>query len=285
MMPELRKADRVRRKILLNNTILAAVVIIGFVIETMTWMLLAMLAIILFIFWFTHHYRIPFQYLELLHEKIIISKTSAFIFSGFYYDRDKYIKLKDLQNGWIITGTPGQFNGKNLVAADMGNMRVQISEIYSSANPKSYAYRDNTTYFNGLAGIAQFAMKNQNDVIITSENNYDSAMQSLTQEKILIKKDTSSLLVYSSKQTEHNISPAVLLHIKNYVDQTNNNVFISIRDSGVYAAISKNRDSIITTNVFADLTQNGSALEYFTDVKFLVELFAYIERCALTTAS
>lgn len=273
----LREVDKVRKKILFNDSVIIFIMSVCFIAEAMTWMLIGMVLLALFIFWYTKYYRIPFFYLEQQHEKTIISNVSRFVFSKFMFDADRYIKLKDMQEGLLITGFPNQYGGKNLVEGNAGTMHMQISEVHSES--KNEAKGINRVHFNGIAGVAKFPIATAEKIIIASEIDLHKSLDLplITDERP--DKKSSLFIAYNDKGNfEKLVTPSLLLLIKNFMEFSNSQIIISITPDGVFAGIESSSENKISTNLFHSLVSKKTAESYYIKLNFLFELFKSVEK-------
>lgn len=285
LKPKLQQVEAVRKKIILNNSILITVMTVGFVIETVTWMLIGILVIAVFFFWYTKHYRIPFQYLEQLHEKIIISNVSGFIFSRFEFDADRYVKLKDMQDGLLITGIPKQYGGKNFISCYAGSMQIQISEVKSySQNQNGHKHKERI-HFNGTAAIAKFPVRTNETIILSSESILLDTMQDILPQNIKQEAGNNVFASYTDAENYQSIlSPSALLLLKNFADAGNTKFLIIITPSGIYAGVERPHADMIKTELFKSVLQSKSAEEYFKQTLFFAEFFQSVEKKQLEWA-
>lgn len=285
LKPKLQQVEAVRKKIILNNSILITVMTVGFVIETVTWMLIGILVIAIFFFWYTKHYRIPFQYLEQLHEKIIISNVSKFIFSGFEFDADRYVKLKDMQEGLLITGIPKQYGGKNFISCSAGSMQIQISEVKSFSQNQDDHKRKERIHFNGTAAIAKFPVRTSETIILSSESNLHDTMQDILPQNIKQEAGNSVFANYTDADNYQSIlSPSALLLLKNFADAGNAKFLITIIPSGIFAGVERPHADMIKSELFKSVLQSKSAEEYFKQTLFFAEFFQLVEKKQLEWA-
>ncbi|MBC8046575.1 MAG: hypothetical protein H7Y00_07250 [Fimbriimonadaceae bacterium] len=284
LKPLLEKEDGTRKKIILNNTILAVVIVAGFIVETVTWMLIGIIFIVIFVFWFTRQYNISFNYYQLRLENIIFSRVAKFIFPAFQYDYDRYIKLKDLQQGFIVSGEPKQYGGKNFINCVAGTMHIEISEISSFTNQRDVSgTQSHHRHFSGLVGCAQFKISLKDPIMIVNESELQESLSFvLPEEKQSVTNETFFSNYYNEKDFQKYLSPSVWLLIKDYVDSTGNKIIITIKENGMYAGISKDtHQPYIPVQVFQSAVNKKPAETYFKDIIFLMQLFKAIEKIQL----
>ena len=134
--PDLKKAEKIRKQILLNYTIIGTVLFSGMLVEAITWMSIAIVIIILFVLVYTRWYGIPVSKYEKSYIHAITANIIEFIHPGLKVDHSSHLKLAELKNAHIITGEPEYFAGKNLIYGNINGTDIRISEITATSKYK-----------------------------------------------------------------------------------------------------------------------------------------------------
>ncbi|MEZ5014508.1 MAG: hypothetical protein R2794_09470 [Chitinophagales bacterium] len=152
MVHDLREADRIRRKILLNYCIIGFVLFVGFVAETVTWMSIAILFIIVFVFLYTHWYGIPYNRYEKAYIQAITQNTIHALAPGMQIDVNSYIRHSRLAASGLLDPVPDMYSGRSLLF-NTENTALDISEIFAKETTQGKEH-----ILNALVGIRQHAL-------------------------------------------------------------------------------------------------------------------------------
>lgn len=279
LQPKLKELDKIRRKIILNYSVMGVVLISGFLFEAVTWMSLGILFVVIFIFFYTRYYGISFSYFDRRHQAIIVSSVSKFILPEYKYEQGRYIKLKELQNGFILTGFPQQYGGINLIEVHIDELHLMLSEITSySKNINAHGNKGIQKYFTGLAGVAQFQTSFKGEIIILSESAIQENLGHLEKD-IHISAQNDFISYFSTpKQFFEIITPVIWLKLKQYYDATKKNFIITVNQHGVYAGIYSDKHSYIPAQLFSSVSKKEIAENYFFDAAFITEIFLLLSR-------
>lgn len=277
--PKLKELDKIRRKIILNYSIIGIVLLSGFLFEAVTWMSLGILFVVIFIFFYTRYYGISFSYFDRQHQSLIVSSVSRFILPAYKYEQGRYIKLKELQNGLILTGFPEQYGGCNLIDTHIGELNFKLSEIISySKNTNQHGNKESQNYFTGLAGVAHCQTDFNGEIIILSESALEGNLGHLKKD-INISHQNDFISYFSSeKQFSEIITPVVWLKLKQYYDATKKRIILTINQHGIYAGIYSNRQSYILTQLFSSVSKKETSENYFFDAAFITEIFLLLSK-------
>lgn len=126
---DLRAAEQVRKKILLNYSIIGAVLFIGLIIEAVTWMSIAIFVIAAFVLIYTRWYGIPVTTFETLYLQAV-TKNAISYWPELQIDYNSHLRVRELSDAGIVMDTPDYFSGKNLIHGKVDDAIVRISEIY-----------------------------------------------------------------------------------------------------------------------------------------------------------
>ncbi len=274
ILPDLRSAENVRKKIILNYSIIGAVAFAGFIVEAMTWMLIGVAAIILFIILYTRWYSIPVSRFEKLYTDAISSHLVTFISDALQIDRNSHISLSELQQAMIISGTPKNFGGQYLIHGEIQGVPLRISEINSETKMIGDSGEENLhQYFNGLVAIASIPIKIDDAILISSGNQIEKNLSALTG-KIKISGTTGNELIVhmSDEQRFRQYIPTGLTDmLQRYVESTKNNIIFSIYPEGISLAISHPKGfHYLEPSVFKSAYTKHAAEIYYRDLEFVV---------------
>ena len=84
--PDLKKAEKIRKQILLNYTIIGTVLFSGMLVEAITWMSIAIVIIILFVLVYTRWYGIPVSKYERSYIHAITAKKNGIEHTYEYFN-------------------------------------------------------------------------------------------------------------------------------------------------------------------------------------------------------
>ena len=275
ILPGLRAAESVRRKIILNYTIIGTVAFAGFVVEAMTWMLIAITAIILFIILYTRWYSIPVSKFEKIYTEAISSNVVGYISSALQIDRNSHISLSALQQAMIISGTPENFGGQYLIHGNPNGISLQISEINSETKMIGDTGEENMhQYFNGLVAIASMPVNMKGAILISSENQIEKNLAPLTSKVKISGEGENELIMHSADDSgsQQFISAELTNKLQSYIQSTKNNIVFSIYPSGISLAIWQPKGChYLEPSVFRSAYTKQAAEKYYRDLQFVVQ--------------
>lgn len=128
-LENLRSAETVRKKIVLNYSVIGTVLFIGLIIEAVTWMSIAVAVIALFVLVYINWYGIPVSTFENLYIRAVTGHS----IEGYPWlsiDYQSHMKSSELQSAGWIRDTPDYFSGKNLIHGSRDGVSIRLSEIY-----------------------------------------------------------------------------------------------------------------------------------------------------------
>lgn len=273
--PDLHTAETVRKKILLNYSIIGTVALAGFIVEAMTWMLIGVGVIILFIILYTRWYSIPVSRFEKLYTDAISNNLVSFISSALQIDRNSHISLSELQHAMIISGTPKNFGGHYLVHGELNGVPLRISEINSETKMISESGEENRhQYFNGLVAIANLPLQMKEPILISSGEQIEKNLSSLTGKIKISDEPGNELVVYTADENSYRkyISESLTEKLQEYIRTTHNNIIFSVYSGGLSLAISQHKTfQYLSPSVFKSSYTKQQAENYYRDLNFLVE--------------
>lgn len=152
-MQELHEAERVRKKIVLNYSVIGSVLFIGLVIEAVTWMSIAIAVIAIFVLVYTYWFGIPVSVFEKLYMHAVTNNTLNH-WKGLEVDYGSHLRASEIREaGWLLQD-PDYFGGKHLLYGEHQGMMLRISEVYFTTKPVS-GLCNAEGVFNGLILCAQ----------------------------------------------------------------------------------------------------------------------------------
>lgn len=278
---ELIALDNTRKKILLNYIFIGLVIFTAFVIEAMTWMLVAAFVLIIFVMWYIYQYNFSFLNLSKEIEFLVKNKTSKYLFNTSELYATHHLKLAILQKADIISGDPAFFGGKFLVQIQEKGYKMEISEIQSKVIEKDeHGMETGRVYFNGLAVNTEVLIPLNSEIIIISDELLEHAVsKNIVNHNSKIKNEF--ITVYYSNQEEYEklVSPSLLLLCKDYLDNFGYPFILSIRKFGYSIGISKpNHFDYIPLSIFQNIVKQDIAKSYYTDLKFISSINEVILR-------
>ena len=273
ILPGLRKAEKIRRTILLNYAVVISISLIGIAIEAVTWMMLAGTFVIIFVLVYTVFYRIPMsRFVNAVHNAIT-QPVAEFIHPDFQFDRNKYFRLKDLKDSLFITGDPKQFGGSNYVSVVIDGQKISASEIYSwSESHEDMKETVRQHYFTGLVSAGNFQTGIKNRIVVMSDNLFDDAHyfgRGLT----LRTKNHEFIAYYSDENAFSSlITPAIWLLMKQYYDTEQCHILLSASPDAIYAGVKRNNQQYVRPHLSKSVINPEPARNYYRDLLFLMQL-------------
>lgn len=233
----LKELDRLRRRIIINYFVIGTVVFAGFVFEAITWMLIGVLIIILFIFFYIRTFGVSTLYFQQQFARLIQGRIGTDLLPSSTYDPDRYIKLSVLQKACLMADTPTQFQGSNMIEHKLGNDWIQLSEIEASSKVKNeMGMSEHVVHFSGWVGVRLIETGITEPIILMHENlvGFSGLHKTIT---IQPQKD---LIAWYPNEGLFNryFSPSTLVEIVNYTEFSGNLIFISVFEDGICVAVS-----------------------------------------------
>lgn len=283
---KLQEVDKLRKKIIINYSIICVVIFTGFVFEAVTWMLLGILFIVIFVFWYTNRYGVSFQTFDKQHQSVITANVAAFIYNGFRYDHDRYLKLKDVRNGMLIHGEPRQFSGSNYLEATLGSQHFQSSLIYAYSNEKDRAgMQMQHSHFNGIAAVVSLPLSIHGHILVVNDSSLQESLMELSGGQKHHVVNEEFFTSYSDEDIFNRfLSPSVWLLIKNYTEAANARIMISMQDGSLCIGLPQHNKSYVRSELFKSVVDKNACMIFFRDLLFMVQLSSAIEKINLQTA-
>jgi hypothetical protein len=233
----LKELDKLRRRIIINYFVIGTVVFAGFIFEAITWMLIGVLIIILFIFFYIRTFGVSNQYFQQQFARLTQGRIGTDLLPSSSYDPDRYIKLSVLQKACLLASVPTQFQGSNMIEHRLGDDWIQLSEIESGSMLKNdMGMTEKVIHFSGWVGIRQVETGVTEPIILMHENLVGF---SGLQKTVSIQAQKDLIAWYPSEAVFNRyFSPSTLVEVVNYTEQSGNLIFISVFDGGICVAVS-----------------------------------------------
>ncbi|MFI5171120.1 MAG: DUF3137 domain-containing protein [Chitinophagales bacterium] len=274
ILPDLKKAEQIRKKIVLNYTIIGTVLFTGMLVEAVTWMSIAIVVIILFVLVYTRWYGIPVSKFENAFIHAITYNTIKFISPDLHIDNSSHLKLSDLQRANLITGVPDYFEGRNLIFGKVNGLDIRLSEISSTSKYiKENGVEHTHEYFNGLVCIADNETGIKDNLIICSDNELLKHFTAFNK-NIALNKNDDELTIYcdDNSAADQFISSQLLQSLKSYYQSTGKNIIYSVHEKGICLAImNPRRFTYFSPSIGRNALNKKVAEVYFRDMRFLLE--------------
>lgn len=165
---DLYDAERIRKKILLNYSIVGSVLFIGLINEAVTWMSIALLVIAVFVLVYTYWFGIPVSTFENMYLHAVTNHTLQKN-AGLEVDYGAHLRASELQhNKWLLQD-PDYFGGKHLLYGRVQGVDMRISEVYYRVKP-TLGLCDQTGVFNGIVVCAPVQAATQQPWIMTTRD-------------------------------------------------------------------------------------------------------------------
>lgn len=233
---QLNELERIRKRIIFNYLFIGFVVMAGFVFEAITWMLIGIAVIILFIFFYIRMFGISKELYQARFFQLVQGKIGKFLLPSGSFDPNRYLPLSLLQKALLVTGEPSQFGGRNLTEDKIGEDHIKIAEINAYTVRKGSGPAQDNIHFKGWAGTRTFPGSSYPTVILTSEPDVDLAEN----ESPMPVPSSGGMTSWYNDEGFYNrqFGPAQLMRIATFRDKWALPVFISINEDTVCVAVS-----------------------------------------------
>ncbi len=272
ILPQLKEAEKIRKKILLNYSIVGFVLFVGLSVEAVTWMSIALVIVILFVLFYTRWYGIPVSRYEDAYVHAITLNTIQQLAPGLILDNSSHLKLSDLRKTYLLNSEQDYFSGKNLIHGNAGGQEIRLSEIYSSSKiRKEDSMSPRHEAFNALVIVSDKKL-NTGEVrmICTSKEIAERLKNQLGLEEKTIADGLivlQSISLHSAEETNQNIYP----EIKKYHALSKKHVLFTQGENGTSVAILNERGFTYLAPTVLRTALNKKAAElYFRDMQFLI---------------
>lgn len=272
--PDLKGAESIRKNIVLNYSIIGAVVFGGMLVEAITWMSIAIVFIILFVLVYTRWYGIPVSRYEKAYIEAITSNIIHYIHPDLKIDNSSHLKLQELKNANIITLNPEYFAGKNLIYGNIDDEPVRISEISATTKyTKENGVENIFEYFNGIILVADLKPEINGNVLILSNNTLVKQYADFGQWIKLEKRDNNEFVVYGTDDNAviKYADNKILNTLKNFHERSGRDIIYSVYEEGICLGILQNpKFSYLNPSVFKSAYNKKEIENYYNDLNFLV---------------
>ncbi|HCK22789.1 MAG TPA: hypothetical protein DHW15_11705 [Bacteroidetes bacterium] len=269
---EVLQVEKLRRQIIINYFVIGFVLLAGFIFEAITWMLVGIAFIVLFILFYIRTFGVSTDHFKERFFRQIQGKIGTFLLPNAQFDINRYIKLSVLQDAMLLSIAPGQYGGRNLIEDRTGDDLIQISEIDAwgnAKNEKGLAVKEH--FFKGWAGI-RVQHKSQFPVSIIT----DQAIEEISGKAINMQDmDASDLLFWTDNQDWFDtiFTPAILLKIVQFRENTGCNVYISTHgDTVCVATIPKVQSAYSDAGIWNRVENEKEIEKIFRQEAFIAEL-------------
>lgn len=266
------ESEKIRKKILLNYTIIGSVLFIGFLIEAITWMSIAIAFIVLFVLVYTYWYGIPVSRFEKSFLQQITHNTIQLVNPNLQVDFSRHLKASELINLGLIAPNPEYFGGKNILFQDNETSRIRISEIYAKWPPANkYAFPPTQQIFNGFIAIATLNNSFPGTICITTQEAYISATQHANPLLINESFDNGIYLAGDSLHLQNDSKVAIVKSkILDYHQQYQKHVgCIIIRNQIGLIVLNGSEHHYFSPSVFKTVYNKENVNAYYIDLRFL----------------
>lgn len=268
----LNQVESIRKKIRLNYTVIGTVLLIGLIIEAVTWMSIAVAIIILFVLVYTNWYGIPVSKFEKGFIETITKNTVGLIHPALQIDYQSHLKLSEIAGTKLIPATPDYFSGKNLIYGDINNTSVRISEIYCHWKNTNHVRSDAKHIFNGLIAKAE-NVGFQFEEIEMSTNERDLAIALKAQPDLQFGNWQNKVFYWAQSLTDKNrlVANQYAEHLSNYTTQTHKQIKMSMSSNTMMIAIiNPDRFNYFNPSIFKTVFDTKAMETYYSDLQFLI---------------
>ena len=268
----LNQVESIRKKIRLNYTVIGTVLLIGLIIEAVTWMSIAVAIIILFVLVYTNWYGIPVSKFEKSFIETITKNTVGLIHSALQIDYQSHLKLSEITGTKLIPTTPDYFSGKNLIYGDINTTSVRISEIYCHWKNTAHVRSDAKHIFNGLVAKAENNAYNFEDMEMST--NEQDLTQALKAQPNLQNGNWQNKVFYWAKSlNDKNIQFANqhAQQLSNFTTQTHKQVKMGVSSNTMMIAIiNPDGFNYFNPSIFKTVFDTKALETYYSDLQFLI---------------
>ncbi len=269
---ELEQIERLRRQIIINYFVIGSVLLAGFIFEAITWMLVGIAFIVLFILFYIRTFGVSTDHFKERFFRQIQGKIGNFLLPNAHFNINRYIKLTALQDAMLLSTNPGQYGGRNLTEDATGEDLIQISEIDAWGNAKDEkGLRIKEHFFKGWAGI-RIRKNCEFPVSIITDQDLDE----IDGKSVRMKDIASSDLLFwtdHQQQFEALFTPAILLKIVQFRETTGAYVYISTSANTVCVAVMPKTHSKYADAGIWNRVENEKEIEtIFRQEAFIAEL-------------
>lgn len=266
---KLNKAEKLRKQILINYSVISLVILIGFALEAVTWMSIGIAVVIVFVLAYTHRFGISKSEFIKTYQSIIGRHFAITLNGGINYDYDRYHKLKVLNDAYLISGFPKQYGGKHLSSFMYGEIACGISEIESHTNKKNAnGMHENFQIFNGLVGFAEIKIPISEPCLVMSDNSISenfSLIDFTFQNSI--KKEAFTVYNGDNEYLNKLISPSIWLLLIRYLEKCNKGLFISITKTGFCVAVEN--PGFLNVSIFHNVYRKQEIEKFYEAFQFI----------------
>lgn len=269
LLAGLNQVESIRKKIRLNYTVIGTVLLIGLIIEAVTWMSIAVAIIILFVLVYTNWYGIPVSKFEKSFIETITKNTVGLIHPALQIDYQSHLKLSEITNTGLINATPDYFSGKNLIFGEINHTSIRISEIYCHWKNTTHVRTDAKHVFNGLVAKVENAGFNFEDLAIST--NKQDLIIALQQQPELQHGNWQNKVYYWSKLLDENSIQLTKAFAQQLAD-FDSKKHIKLGASGntlMIAIIHPSGFNYFNPSIFKTVFDSKAMETYYSDLQFL----------------
>lgn len=264
-------AESIRKKIVLNYSVIGFVLFAGLIIEAVTWMSIAVVIIILFVLVYTKWYGIPVSLFEKKFIERITNNTIQLIDPGLKVDFQSHLKLSEINTFGLMPDNPDYFSGKNLIYGTIGEVPLQISEIYAEWKEDNRKIPAKSGIFNALEVIASNHLTDEGIIYLSTHiEHLENKKLNLSDTTI---KNNDSGIYYLSTNKNIEISNRLNTFF-NYIQQyhlaSGKQVIYALKPNFIELAILNEKSfNYFEPSVFKTVYNNKAANTYYSDLSFL----------------
>lgn len=268
----LNQVESIRKKIRLNYTVIGTVLLIGLIIEAVTWMSIAVAIIILFVLVYTNWYGIPVSKFEKGFIETITKNTVGLIHPALQIDYQSHLKLSEISETRLIPQTPDYFSGKNLIYGDINGTSVRISEIYCHWKNTNHVRSDAKHIFNGLVAKSENTALKFDDIEM-STNEQDLLIALKAQPDLQCGNWQNKVFYWAQSLTDKDmlIANQCAQQLSNYTAQTHKQIKMNMSSNTMMIAIiNPDRFNYFNPSIFKTVFDTKAMETYYSDLQFLI---------------
>jgi hypothetical protein len=276
LVVDLHAAESVRKKIVINYSVIGFVLFAGLIIEAVTWMSIAVAIIILFVLVYTRWYGIPVSTFEKMFITTLTQNTINCIQPSLKVDYQEHLKLSEIRASGLLENDPDYFSGKNLIYSEGAQHQIRISEIYAHWKQKKPTFPAQNDVFNGLVAIADFPFSTGGKIQFSTNQSDISQLQS-SNPTCKSGQIGKHLFFWGDETLDINNDKLVVIADKmnTYYEKHGKKLAGSIADNKLSIAIINDKGfTYIAPSVVKTVFDYKAINRYYTDLSFLYETVA-----------
>lgn len=265
--------DRIRRRIITNYFVIGFVMFAGFTFEAITWMLIGILVIVLFVMFYIRTFGISTQYYQQQFFLRIQGSIGRFLLPSSSFDLNRYIKLTELQAAGLIVHHPQQYGGRNMIEHAVGDDQIRIAEMDIRSSGRGEDGKPfQRTDFSGIVGVHAMHTGIANPLMLVHHDLLKTEPDPSIRRKIDDHQDLVAWYV-DKEAFARWFSPSQLYQVVSFMEAANKQVFISVFQGGVCVAVAiPEKEKFRDAGLWTKANQEKEIRSLFETYRFVSEM-------------